>query len=65
MHTRWCGREVNFAINTSKLLDKENYTGIASKFDVTYWRNWNNNEADLLPEASGQEAIAFYYGAEK
>ena len=65
MHTRWCGREVSFGIETRERPPKENHTGIVSKFDVTYWRDWNNEGSEAMPGSPGLEAIAFYYGPEK
>jgi len=65
MHTRWCGREISFGIETKELPPKENNTGIVSKFDVTYWRDWDNGSKEAMPGAPGREAIAFYYGPEK
>lgn len=58
LHTRWCGREINFELNTKVKPPKENETAVVSKFDVIYWRDWNS------PEEEAPEAIALYYGAE-
>ncbi len=62
MHTRWCGRELSFGINTKELPPKEETTCCVSKFDITYWRPWDKKEK--APEAQSFESIAFYYGAE-
>ncbi|HHY04405.1 MAG TPA: DUF3830 family protein [Thermoanaerobacterales bacterium] len=62
MHTRWCGREVSMGISTRKFPPLENHTNIVSKFDVTYWRNWEDPRA--MPESPAAEAIALYYGPE-
>lgn len=58
VHTRWCGREINFELNTKSKPPMENDTSVVSKFDVTYWRDWN------VSEEKAAEAIALYYGAE-
>lgn len=58
LHTRWCGREINFAINTKSKPPLENETSSVSKLDVVYWRDWDENEE------KASEAIALYYGAE-
>jgi hypothetical protein len=63
MHTRWCGREFSFALNSLAKMVKENNSGTVSKFDVAYWRNWGNDET--LIEAPGYDAISIYYGAER
>ena len=62
VHTRWCGREFSFGINTKYKPPKENYTNIVSKFDITYWRDWNSEEP--VKEAPAGEAISVFYGAE-
>ena len=58
LHTRWCGREINFAIQTKSKPPMENETSSVSKLDVVYWRDWDENEE------IASEAIALYYGAE-
>jgi len=62
VHTRWCGREFSVGIDTKNKPPKENFTNTVSKFDVAYWRDWNNNIA--IKEAPSIEAISFFYGAE-
>ncbi|MEQ3216781.1 DUF3830 family protein [Hominifimenecus microfluidus] len=63
VQSRWCGREISWGIKTNSLPPKENSTGIVSKFDITYWRPWDQNEK--TPESKSFESLAFYYGAEK
>ncbi len=58
LHSRWCGREINFAINTKSKPPLENETSSVSKLDVVYWRDWDEKEE------KASEAIALYYGAE-
>lgn len=62
VHTRWCGREFSCGFATKSLPPKENYTHIASKFDLMYWRDWDSEE--VLPEAPSREGLCIYYGAE-
>ena len=57
-HTRWCGREVYLPITTLHAPAKENQTGIVSKFDLTYWRDWDVQEG-------AAEALSLFYGAER
>ena len=56
-HTRWCGREVNFSIQSLTPVDRENQTTTANTGDVIYWKEWETAE-------NPPEALAFYYGAE-
>jgi len=61
-HTRWCGREISMGIKTLTKPPKENNTNIVSKFDLAYWRDWENQ---VTPSDQGtEEALAMYYGAE-
>lgn len=61
-HTRWCGREFSLGFSSADPPPKEAHTGMASKFDVFYWRNW---DGEALAEAQATEAISIYYGPEK
>lgn len=63
VHSRWCGREISWGLETRELPPRENATGIVSKFDITYWRPWDRQEK--TPESNTFESIAFYYGAER
>lgn len=56
-HTRWCGREVNFPINSLEPVFRENQTATANTGDVVYWKEWETEE-------DPPEALAIYYGAE-
>jgi len=58
LHTRWCGREINFELKTKSKPPMENETSVVSKFDVIYWRDW------VIPEEKATEALALFYGAE-
>ncbi len=62
-HSRYCGREVCFAVETPALPPAENQRDRAEKFDVAYWRNWEE-PARGLPGSPGAETLSFYYGAE-
>ena len=59
-HTRWCGREVYLPITTLNAPAKENQTGIVSKFDLAYWREWDAQEGGPVAET-----LSLYYGAER
>ena len=59
-HTRWCGREVFLPVVNGVPLVQENQTGIVSKFDVAYWREW-----EAAPGVQPAETLSFYYGAER
>lgn len=61
-HTRWCGREISLELKTRTKPDKENYTNIVSKFDLCYWRDWENQVSQA--EQGTPEALAMYYGPE-
>jgi hypothetical protein len=61
-HTRWCGREISLGIETTKKPPFENSTNIVSKFDIAYWRDWENKIAG--DHFSINEAVAIYYGPE-
>jgi len=61
-HTRWCGREISFGIRTKNRPPMENCSNIVSKFDITYWRDWDSIIDS--EEAPHDEAIAIYYGPE-
>lgn len=63
IHSRYCGREICFAIQTVNYPPRENQTGAVDKFDVAYWRNWESPE-NRLPGSPGAETISFYYGQE-
>ena len=56
-HTRWCGREINFPIKSTKPVPRENQTATANTGDVIYWKEWETEE-------NPPEALAIYYGAE-
>lgn len=56
-HTRWCGREINFAIESMKPVPRENQTATANTGDVIYWKERETEE-------NPPEALAIYYGAE-
>jgi len=56
-HTRWCGREINVPLVSSRLPIRENQTSTAGFGDVIYWREW-----DI--EQDPQEALGIYYGPE-
>lgn len=58
-HSRWSGREVNFAFKSNELPKRENQTISTSVGEVIYWRDW---PVDSDPDVS--EVIAIYYGAE-
>lgn len=61
-HTRWCGREISLPIKTLIKPLKENCTNIVSKFDIAYWRDWDNQISPADQQVS--EALAMYYGPE-
>ena len=61
-HTRWCGREINLGIKTLKNPPQENYSNIVSKFDIAYWRDWDNQVGGSDQVVA--EALAIYYGPE-
>ena len=61
-HTRWCGREINMEIKTIHRPPRENCSNIVSKFDIAYWRDWDNQVN--ASEQIAQEAVAIYYGPE-
>lgn len=61
LHTRWCGREIYANITTKKSPPKENQTTIVSKFDVTYWREWEMGQDGVKAPT---EAISLFYGPE-
>jgi len=56
-HTRLCGREINFPIESVRPVPRENQTATANTGDVVYWKEWET-------EQSPPEALAIYYGAE-
>ncbi|MDI6895316.1 MAG: DUF3830 family protein [Bacillota bacterium] len=59
VHTRWCGREVNWAVDFGRRPPRENQTITSSVGNVVYWREWEG----LYP-STGAEALGVYYGAE-
>lgn len=61
-HTRWCGREISLGLKTLTKPPKENHTNIVSKFDIAYWRDWENQVSPGEQEIC--EALAMYYGPE-
>ncbi len=61
-HTRWCGREISLGIETTTKPPFENSTNIVSKFDIAYWRDWENKMTG--DDFSINEAVAIYYGPE-
>lgn len=63
VHSRYCGREVCFGIRTKTLPPPEHQASRVKKFDVAYWRNWNEPEKGL-PGSPGAETLSFYYGPE-
>ena len=56
-HTRWCGREINFPIESVRPVPREKQTATANTGDMVYWKEWETEEN--LPQA-----LAIYYGAE-
>jgi hypothetical protein len=56
-HTRWCGREINFPMESMNPVPRENQTATANTGDVIYWKEWETEE-------NPPEALAIYYGAE-
>lgn len=63
VHSRYCGRELCFAIKTHDFPPIENQRSVVDKFDVAYWRNWESPE-NGLPGSPGMETVSFYYGSE-
>ncbi|AND40568.1 DUF3830 family protein [Cytobacillus oceanisediminis] len=58
-HSRWSGRDLNFAIKSNGLPKRENQTIFTSIGEVVYWRDW-----PLETDSKVNEVIAMYYGAE-
>ena len=58
-HSRWSGRDLNFAIKSNGLPKRENQTIFTSIGEVVYWRDW-----PLETDSKVNEVIAIYYGAE-
>ncbi|KAF0822691.1 DUF3830 family protein [Cytobacillus firmus] len=58
-HSRWSGRDLNFAIKSNDLPKRENQTILTSIGEVVYWRDW-----PLETDSKVNEVIAIYYGAE-
>jgi hypothetical protein len=58
-HSRWSGREVNFAFKSNEHPKRENQTISTSVGEVIYWRDW---PIDSDPDVG--EVLAIYYGAE-
>ncbi|MFE4524064.1 DUF3830 family protein [Cytobacillus firmus] len=58
-HSRWSGRDLNFAIKSNDLPKRENQTILTSIGEVVYWRDW-----PLETDSKVNEVIAMYYGAE-
>jgi hypothetical protein len=56
-HSRWSGREVNFAVHSPTPVPRERQTCTVNAGDVIYWKEWEMGEA-------AHEALAVYYGAE-
>ncbi|MGE5541542.1 MAG: DUF3830 family protein [Bacillota bacterium] len=59
LHTRWCGREVNWAVDLGRRPPSENQTISSSVGNVVYWREWEGRYP-----STGAEALGLYYGAE-
>ena len=59
LHTRWCGREITWAVDFGRTPPRENQTITSSVGNVVYWREWEG----LYP-STGAEALGVYYGAE-
>lgn len=59
LHTRWCGREVNWEVDLPDRPPAENLTTIVNTGSLVYWREW-----EWLYPASGVQALAIYYGPE-
>ncbi|UCF10134.1 MAG: DUF3830 family protein, partial [Candidatus Bipolaricaulota bacterium] len=57
LHSRWSGREINFAVRSPENVPRERQTCTVNTGDVIYWKEWEVGEA-------GREALAIYYGAE-
>ncbi len=55
-HTRWCGREINFPVQFSGLIPRENQTSSVNTGDVIFWQEWDSENPS--------QALAIYYGAE-
>ena len=58
LHSRWCGREINFPINTRTTTPLENLTCQTSLLDLAYWRDPSE------PPETATETLAIYYGPE-
>lgn len=56
-HSRWSGREVNFAVKSPRAVPRERQTSTVNTGDVIYWKEWEIEDGP-------QEALALYYGAE-
>ncbi len=61
-HTRWCGREIYTGIATPTSPGRENKSCVVNKFDITYWRDWGNEQN--LPGIPDAETISIFYGPE-
>jgi hypothetical protein len=57
-HSRYCGREFNFPLETKGGVPRERQTSTCNTGDVVYWREWELDPADA------EEAVGIYYGAE-
>lgn len=64
VHSRYCGREICFGIQTKEFPKKENSRSTVDKADLVYWRNWEEPEENGLPGSPGAEVIGLYYGSE-
>lgn len=56
LHSRWCGREINWPVKGQGSLPSENQTITTCTGALVYWRDW---EGDLA-----RAALALYYGPE-
>jgi hypothetical protein len=56
-HSRWSGREINFAVQSPAPVPRERQTCTVNTGDVIYWKEWEMGDA-------AHEALALYYGAE-
>lgn len=56
LHTRWCGREVNWEVSPQPAPPKENQAITVCTGALVYWREWG--------EITDRAALGLYYGSE-